>query len=213
MILVVGGIKGGTGKTTIATNLAVIESMRHNTILIDADAQDSARDFMEKRSKTPLTMFATAKPKSPVTKNEINGIKRIYDSIIIDAGGGDTVNQRAALGVADVFLVPFVPSAFDLWTLDKLNNLITLALRANPTLKVFTILNRTYPSGIENYQAESALRAFENFSHINLPVGLRKVYQRAAAIGQSVIEFSGSHPDAKGEMSLLHQFIFEGGFN
>jgi chromosome partitioning protein len=42
-----------------------------------------------------------------------------YRDIIFDTGGRDTSNQRAALSVGDVLLVPFVPHSFDIWTLEK----------------------------------------------------------------------------------------------
>ena len=46
MIVVVGGIKGGSGKTTVATNLSVIRAMEsRDVLLIDADDQETASDF------------------------------------------------------------------------------------------------------------------------------------------------------------------------
>ena len=52
MILVIGGIKGGTGKTTLATNLAVIlKSEGHSVFLVDADEQQSAMDWSHQRAQ------------------------------------------------------------------------------------------------------------------------------------------------------------------
>ena len=46
MIVVVGGIKGGSGKTTVATNLAIIQAVNgRDVLLIDADDQETASDF------------------------------------------------------------------------------------------------------------------------------------------------------------------------
>ena len=45
MIVVVGGIKGGSGKTTVATNLAVMRAKIADLLLIDADDQETASDF------------------------------------------------------------------------------------------------------------------------------------------------------------------------
>ena len=46
MIVVVGGIKGGSGKTTVAINLAVLRaSGGHDVLLVDADDQETASDF------------------------------------------------------------------------------------------------------------------------------------------------------------------------
>ena len=46
MIIVIGGIKGGSGKTTVATNLAVLRSSKSkDVLLIDADDQETSTDF------------------------------------------------------------------------------------------------------------------------------------------------------------------------
>ena len=55
MIYTVGGIKGGSGKTTVATNLAVLlNHAGRDVLLVDADDQESATDFTTWRSETLL---------------------------------------------------------------------------------------------------------------------------------------------------------------
>ena len=52
MIIVSGGIKGGVGKTLLATNLVVMSSLAgRDVLLIDADDQESATDFTDLRSE------------------------------------------------------------------------------------------------------------------------------------------------------------------
>jgi chromosome partitioning protein len=53
MIVVVGGTKGGTGKSTIATNLAVMFASRgRDVLLVDADEQETSVDFTNMRNQT-----------------------------------------------------------------------------------------------------------------------------------------------------------------
>jgi chromosome partitioning protein len=53
MIITIGGIKGGTGKTTIATTLAVMLSKKgRDVLLVDADDQGTATDFTNYREQT-----------------------------------------------------------------------------------------------------------------------------------------------------------------
>ncbi|WP_236705193.1 ParA family protein [Hymenobacter sp. AT01-02] len=53
MIITVGGIKGGTGKSTISTNLAVwLSRQGHDVLLVDADEQESSSDFTAWRGET-----------------------------------------------------------------------------------------------------------------------------------------------------------------
>ena len=52
MIIIAGGIKGGSGKTTVATNLAVIRAGEgHDVLLVDADDQETATDFTNLRNE------------------------------------------------------------------------------------------------------------------------------------------------------------------
>ena len=52
MIITVGGTKGGSGKTTVATNLAVIAAADgRDVLLVDADDQETAADFSVLRSQ------------------------------------------------------------------------------------------------------------------------------------------------------------------
>jgi chromosome partitioning protein len=55
MIYTVGGIKGGSGKTTVATNLAVLlNHAGRDVLLVDADDQENATGFTTWRSETLL---------------------------------------------------------------------------------------------------------------------------------------------------------------
>src|ERR1700760_45773 len=122
MIIVVGGIKGGSGKTTVATNLAVMRAADgRDVLLIDADDQETASDFTILRNeRIPAGGgLHSIKFTGPGVRTETLRLAGKYDDIIIDTGGRDTTSQRAALSVAHVLLVPFVPRSFDVWTLEK----------------------------------------------------------------------------------------------
>ena len=135
MIIVVGGIKGGSGKTTIATNLAVIRSAENrDLLLIDADDQETATDFTILRNERTEggAGYTSIKLAGAAVRTQTQRLADKYQDIIIDTGGRDTTSQRAALTIADLLLVPFVPRSFDIWTLEKVGALVGEMQPANP---------------------------------------------------------------------------------
>ena len=70
MIVVVGGIKGGSGKTTVATHLAILCAQAgHDVLLIDADDQETATDLTilrnARRAGAGLYQHQTDRPGGP----------------------------------------------------------------------------------------------------------------------------------------------------
>src|SRR5438874_2848584 len=107
MILISGGTKGGSGKTTIATNLAIMRATQgQDVLLIDADDQETASDFTILRNERPggVAGYTSIKLTGAAVRTQTLRLSDKYNDIIIDTGGRDTSSQRAALSVADVLL-------------------------------------------------------------------------------------------------------------
>ena len=117
MIVCVGGIKGGVGKSLVATNLAVLRStMGKKVLLVDADEQGTTSDWVDQRAELGVqTSWTTIRLKANAVRTEIQKLSKNYDDIIIDCGGRDTTSLRAALTVANVFLAPFQPRSFSIF--------------------------------------------------------------------------------------------------
>lgn len=210
MIIVVGGIKGGSGKTTVATNLAVLCAQAHDVLLVDADDQETATDFTILRNETlpEGAGYTSIKLTGPAVRTEIQRLTPKYDTIIIDTGGRDTTSQRAALSVAHLLLVPFVPRSFDLWTLEKVATLVDEMRAANPHLKAFVFINRADPRGTDNEDSATALKEARGLAFMETPLGTRKAYSNAAAQGRAVTELKPPDPKAVEEILTLYQHIF-----
>lgn len=212
MILVIGGIKGGSGKTTVATNLTVmLASQGRDVLLIDADDQETASDFTILRNdRHPEGAgFTTIKLTGAAVRTQTTRLAEKYQDIVIDTGGRDTTSQRAALSVADVLLVPFVPRSFDIWTLEKVSELITEMRTANPDLKAYVFINRADPVGRDNDEAAEALRDTEVLEFIDTPIGTRKAFGNAAAQGLSVTEIKPQDMKASAEIETLFRYLFD----
>ena len=212
MIVVVGGIKGGSGKTTIATNLAIMRALDgSDVLLIDADDQETASDFTmlrNERAQAEAT-YTSIKLTGQAVRTETLRLADKYADVVIDTGGRDTTSQRAALTVADVLLVPFVPRSFDVWTLEKVGELVGEMRVANPDLKAYVFINRADPSGRDNDEAADVLQETEGLEFIRTAIGTRKAFGNAAAQGLAVSELKPQDAKASQEIQTLYRYLYD----
>ena len=211
MIIVVGGIKGGSGKTTVATNLAVMRSKVRDLLLVDADDQETASDFTILRNEQQKAgaEYTSIRLSGSAVRTETQRLVGKYEEILIDTGGRDTASQRAALSVADVLLVPFVPRSFDVWTLEKVSELVGEMRTANPELRAYAFINRADPAGRDNEEAAEIIRDTAELEFIHCPLGSRKVFSNAAAKGLAVVEYKPQDSKAVSEIKTLYRHLFE----
>ena len=213
MIVTVGGIKGGSGKSTVATNLAVLRAAAgHDVLLVDADEQETASDFTILRNERLEggAGFTAIKLAGAAVRTEIHRLAGKYDDVIIDTGGRDTTSQRAALTVSNVLLVPFVPRSFDVWTLEKVSELVAEMRTVNPGLAAFAFINRADPRGQDNADAEDVIRETSELTLMSTPFGARKAFGNAAARGLAVTELRPQDAKATDEVMALYRRL-EGG--
>jgi chromosome partitioning protein len=211
MIIVTGGIKGGSGKTTIATHLAVMRAQSGaDVLLIDADDQETSFDFSTLRSSldNKFPEYTYIKLSGKALRSEILKMKGKYDDIIVDAGGRDTINQRAALTTADKLLVPFVPRSFDLWTLDNVASIVQEIKQINPSIEAFAFLNRADSRGYDNEEAQDMIKENENLMTLPVMICNRKAFGNAAAEGKAVNELKVMDKKAMLEIENLYKCIF-----
>ncbi|HQU67001.1 MAG TPA: ParA family partition ATPase [Albidovulum sp.] len=131
--------KGGSGKTTLAVNLAVACTRRGLTVaLLDTDPQGSlGRWFMARRERLgdPGMEFSTSSAWG--VSYECEKLKRSADIVIIDTPPKVDADLRPALREADLILVPVASSHVDLWATDGV-----LDLAARERKAAWMVLNR-----------------------------------------------------------------------
>ena len=211
MIITVGGTKGGGGKTTLATNLAVMRArVGYDVLLIDADPQGTASTFTVLRNTNGngLPKYISVRLLGEEIISASDSLKSKYQDIVIDAGGRETDSHRAALGIADVALIPFQPSSFDIWELGKASKVVREMRTMNPRLKAYTLINQADPRGTDNEAAAEYACEVEGLSFIPQPIVSRKAFKRAAASGFSVVELKPQDPKATEEIQALYDFAF-----
>jgi chromosome partitioning protein len=195
MILAIGNVKGGVGKTTLAVNLT-----------IDGDEQGTALAFTEIRTQTKAGEpgYTAVALHGAALRTQARQLAPKYADIVIDVGGRDTGSLRAALTIADVVLVPVKPRSFDLWGVDQTAALITEARVINERLRAVSVLNEADAQGKDNDAAIAALRDVGGLDHAPVLIVRRKAFPNAAAAGLSVLEYH----DAKASEELQHLIDF-----
>lgn len=113
--------KGGCGKTTLATNLAL--ALHHNglrVLLVDADPQGSTRDW-KTAGNSPIPVIGMDRPS---LMKDLPQIANGYDRIIIDGAPQIQEMAIAVVKAVDAILVPVQPSPYDIWAVENLIEII-----------------------------------------------------------------------------------------
>jgi len=211
MIILIGGEKGGTGKTTVATNLACTRNEREkNLLLIDADKQGSSNAWSSVRNTNEnLIKILSIQKFGNDLASVIKELNLKYKDIIIDAGGRDSVELRSAMVVADKIIVPIQTSQFDVWTMSTMDSLIEQVRAFNPSLKSFLLPNRvsTNPSVNELEEMREIASEFKYLKVLNSHLYERIAYRKAARSGMSVVELN-TDKKAINEINNLYEEVF-----
>lgn len=209
MIVCIGGVKGGSGKSTIAVHLAAIRaSQGFDVLLVDTDTQATAADFTVLRESTLGNAGYTCIQLAGIAvRNEVKRLAPKYNDVIIDAAGRDTAGQRAALTVADQLVIPFVPRSFDVWTIAHMTQLLEDMLPANPELAAWTFLNKADVQGTDNVDTQAIL-GDSPIAHKSVAVANRKAISHAVSEGLSIMEYKPVNTKAQREMLALYREVF-----
>jgi chromosome partitioning protein len=187
--ILVANPKGGSGKTTIATNLAgYFAAQGYKVMLSDLDRQQSSTYWLATRpANYPTIMGQTTKDKSSSEKSA----NKVQFVISDSPGGFRDEKLSEAVKQADCIIVPVQPSAFDIGaTQDFLDVLIAeKAIRKNKTFIALVGMR-------VNYRTHAALKLVDFLEQTNLPVlaYLRnaQVYVTAAEQGLSLFDMRPS---------------------
>lgn len=211
MLVGICGQKGGTGKTTLATNLAVYFAEEgYRVILVDTDPQGSAYGWYQRR----LTVESEVVPVHTIqASGDVFDLlveqSRNYDLVMVDCGGMDSDALRTTVAVSHLVYVPLQPSQLDIDTTARMDLLIREASLINRNLQATAILTRasTNIHNRERHEAKEALGMLSSMGISRVTVFDRKIYRDAILEGLGVTEMD--NPKAKAEIQLLGQEILD----
>lgn len=194
-IIGIGGPKGGTGKTTLSINIAV--ALAHTgakVSLLDADKLRHSKEWSILRDGLDVPHI-TCKNTVGDIDDVIVSMARESDFLIIDAGGFDGPEMMYSLAYAHRFIAPLQPSAFDLRTLNQINERARMARPVNPNLRAFTLISR-----VSNQRNSSITQYAVDFFNDSKPEQLEllpafvhelNAYKRCTITGKGVLEMNG----------------------
>jgi chromosome partitioning protein len=175
--------KGGTGKTTIALNLAVAaERAGHTAVVIDLDPQASAAGWKDTRqAETPVVVSVPAARLQQALQAAQDGGAEL---VLIDTAPHAESAALAAAKVADLILIPCRPGILDLRAIGTTADLIRIA--AKPA---FVVLNAVPPGATRLIEDAREAVAVHNLSVAPIAIEQRAAFGHALTVGRTAQEY------------------------
>lgn len=201
--------KGGVGKSTIASSLAVaIQQAGYTVALADCDEQFSATRWIDIRDENEKLPKIKHIQKVGRIRTAINDLTKEYEFVVIDTGGHDNPEMRQSLIIADLVLIPLKQSQYDLDVVAEMSQFIEEAREIdNESLKDLYVLNMVNPLA-QSKKALEAMNALKSLDHINVFKDFlynRDVYVQTSSEGMGVTELKDVK--ARTEFKKLTKYI------
>jgi chromosome partitioning protein len=205
-IIAVCNQKGGSGKTTLSMQLAGSLARRGGRVLVvDADPQGTATRWAASADDDkpfPASVVGLSAASTKVHR-EVKKFVEDYRYIIIDCPpAADSPVPQSALLVADLALVPVIPSPLDMWAAVGIREVIGNVSDINEELRSRLVINQLQPN---TTLAKEAMEVFPEFG-IDLCqtyMHQRQVYRQSAVFGQTVHDFGSKAAAAVEELDAL----------
>ena len=211
MITVIGGNKGGSGKTTTAVNLAIGLALRGKDVcLVNGDLQRTAAKHLAEREAAEIMPAITLIEKFDNLSQTLRALDEKYEHVIVDVAGRNSREFITSGVVAHQIIAPLQCSQPDLDTLIELQQQVEGMRDLNPDLKVYCLqsMATTNPvlRGNERKEFIEYLEEFPSIKTLESVICFRKVYRDCMSTGLGVLETDNAA--AKSEMEKLMEEVF-----
>ena len=204
MIILIGGEKGGSGKSCLAQNLAVYFTKYQSTrvLMVDCDPQRTTSDWIQARNNNPDLPSINCVQLYGKIRNDLLSLESHYDVVIVDCGGQDNFALRAAMSVAEHTLIPLRPKRRDLKTVPHMEDILTTCKMVNPKLKASFVMTQcpALPSQANRIIEAKEVCATYGINVLNAITYSRNIYDDSEENGASVLEME---PEGKAAQEMI----------
>ncbi len=198
-------MKGGSGKTTLCTNVAAaVHGTGQRVLILDADPQGSALAFCARGAEMNHDTPSCFAVDGSALRRDVDRLRPSWDLICIDSPARLGKETRNAILAADMTVLPVTPGPYDLWAARETAEIIEEA-RASKDVIARSVLNRTSRTKLAQ-KTERALSEL-GIDSLDTTVGSRTVFGEAALVGRGVVSHAPTS-DAARDVRRLVSAIF-----
>lgn len=210
MIILIGGEKGGSGKSCLAQNISVyLQSRDRDVLLLDTDPQGTTTDWIKERDKNDSLKNLPSVQDFGNIRETLKDLSNRYEDIVVDAGGHDSEALRSAMTIATHMLLPFRPKRRDLKTLVNVEQMVRLAKAVNPDLITNAVITQCPSLPSQKRRIEDARETCLSFDITPLETYTthRNVYDDVDEAGFSVLEVDTDEKAINEIKNLMNEFL------
>ncbi len=207
MIISVTSLKGGVGKSTLSQNLAVcFAHAGYKVCIIDVDTNQSTIRWSGLRPEDNPAIPVFGQPDGIELSKNVKILAKDYEVIVID--GTPSLNKVTSkiILLADILLIPILPSGLDMWATEQFMERYQDAVHEKEApIPAYFILNQfqqniNLAKEVRDVLEDSAIPVFQT------TLGTRTAYREAVIKGVGVVEYKD--PKAKAELvNLFNELI------